>query len=366
MEEDDLSIWKICPEGPVKVAETKFAEEKLLEENLEAWVIADPALLGEPLLIIGRQVLIPDVKDRLDILALDPQGNTVIIELKRGKLKDPVDMQALRYASYISKWRFEDFENQARAFLGKVGDLDFNFNELYEEFCIETGIDEVPDINVDQRLIVVGSEVREKLGSVALWLRDHNVDIKVIEIELYREGEAIFVQPHVIIPLPVSRFTDTGRAPRVEGSQPWLIDGKRWHLEKRCSPKTRDTLLKLDDIIRDNFDLDGPRWNQKLYVSYRVSNYNWLVINTHSSILVLQFLVKSGIFNKSDLARRLGVEEFDRENSLSGKLNLPSSVDVQNRNETTDRIILRIKEDLDLESNSLLEFLREAYNAFPK
>jgi hypothetical protein len=46
-----------------------MSKEKLLEENLEDWVISDPSILGEPLLIIGRQVLIPDIKDRLDILA---------------------------------------------------------------------------------------------------------------------------------------------------------------------------------------------------------------------------------------------------------------------------------------------------------
>ena len=48
-----------------------MTQEKLLEEKLEEWVVSDPALLDEPLLIIGRQVIIPNVKDRLDILTLD-------------------------------------------------------------------------------------------------------------------------------------------------------------------------------------------------------------------------------------------------------------------------------------------------------
>src|SRR5215211_2703607 len=134
-----MPIWKITAKGPTKVSETELKQEKLLEEKLEDWVVSEPALLGEPLLVIGRQVIIPDVKDRLDILALDSQGNAVIIELKRGELNDPVDMQGLRYASDISKWQFEDFENQARNHLSKTGDSDFNFNEVYEEFCTEAG-----------------------------------------------------------------------------------------------------------------------------------------------------------------------------------------------------------------------------------
>jgi len=360
-----MAIWKITAEGPVQVPETGLKKEKLLEQDLEEWIVTRPAFLGEPLLIIGRQVMIPDVKDRLDILALDPQGNAVIIELKRGKLKHPVDTQALRYASYISKWRFEDFESQARAYRGKVGDPDFNFNELYEQFCADNGVDEVPDLNSDQRIIVIGSEVKEKLGSVALWLCDHNVDIKVIQVEVYRDRETILVEPHVIVPLPVSKIEVVGRVVG-DGSRPWLTDGRIWHLEKRCSPKTREMLVELNDLIRDNFEIDGPRWNQKLYVAYRVGNYNWLTVETHSTTLILRFLVAARALNQSDIANRLSVEEFDKEDSLANKLSLPSSVLIQNRNEATDRITLRIKEDFNLGGGPFLDFLKEAYKAFPK
>jgi len=362
-----LSIWKITPKGLVKVSETKLKHEKLLEEDLEDWIVSEPTLLAEPLLIIGRQVLIPDVRDKLDILALDPQGNAVIIELKRGKLKDPVDMQALRYASYISKWRFEDFENQARNYLGKkVGDLEFNFNDLYETFCEDIGIDKVPDLNTDQRIIIVGAEVKDKLGSVALWLRDHNIDIKVIEVEAYREGETMFIQPLVIIPLPVRGFEKAGRIPRGEGAQPWITDGKSWHLEKRCSTKTKDILIRLDEIIRSNFEVDGPRWNQKFYVAYRVGNYNWLCIYTHPTALVLEFLVRASAFQPEDVAQRLSIAQFDKVESLSQKLGLPSSVSVWNRNENTDGVTIRLKEDFDPTSVNFLRFLEDAHKAFPK
>lgn len=356
-----MPIWKITAEGPARVVETKLKQEKILEENLEDWIIKDSSILGENLLIIGRQVMIPEVGDRLDILALDPQGNAVVVELKRGKLKDPVDMQALRYASYISKWRFEDFENQARIYFDKVNDPEFNFINEFEQFCDNAGIDEIPDINSDQRLIIVGSEVKDKLGSVALWLSDHKIDIKIIEIEVYREGEAIFLQPHTIIPLPVSRFIDIGIGPRVDGSKPWITDGKTWHLDKRCSPKTRDMLLKLDDLIRDNFEVDGPIWNQKIYVAYRVGNYNWIIVNTGPSVLVLKFNVKAGVLNQSALAKHLNIKEFDTESSLEEKIGLPSSIRVINKNDLTDRIILRIKEDFDLKSEPFSCFLKDVY-----
>ncbi len=361
-----MSIWKITPEGPVKVAETKLKQEKLREETLEDWIVSDPTLLGEPLLIIGRQVLIPDIRDKVDILALDPQGNSVIIELKRGKLKDPVDMQALRYASYISKWGFTDFENQARNYLGKLGDPEFNFNDKFETFCEEIGIDKVPDLNNEQRIIIVGAEVKDKLGSVALWLHQHSIDIKVIEVAVYREGEKIFIQPQIIIPLPVRGFEKTGHTPISEGVHPWITDGKSWHLEKRCSVKTKNIFNQLDEILGSKFEIDGPRWNQKFYIAYRIGNYNWLVIHTHSTTLILDFLVKASVFKPEDIAQRLGIAQYDRAESISQKIGLPSSVSVWNRNQNTDGVTIRLKEDFDLSSTDFLKFLEDAYKAFPK
>ena len=361
-----MSIWKITSKGPVKVAETKLRQEKLREEDLEDWIISDPDLLGEPLLIIGRQVLIPDIRDKIDILALDPQGNSVIIELKRGKLRDPVDMQALRYASYISKWGFNDLEDQARNYFNKMGDPEFNFNEMFEVFCENIEIDKIPDLNNEQRIIIVGAEVKDKLGSVALWLQQHSIDIKVIEVEVYREGEDILIQPQIIIPLPVRGFEKTGHTLTSEGVHPWLTDGKSWHLEKRCSAKTRDIFIKLDEIISSKFEVDGPRWNQKFYVAYRVGNYNWLIIDTHSTTLILSFFVRAAAFRSEDIAQRLGIAEYDKAESISQKLGLPSSVQVWNRNQNTDGVAIRLKEEFDLSSVEFLKFLEDAYKAFPK
>lgn len=359
-----MALWKITEKGPSKVKETKFKQEKLLEEHLEDWIAKDPSILGEPLLVFGRQVIIPDIKDRLDLLAIDPQGSITVIELKRGQLKDPVDIQGLRYASYISKWRFQDFENIARNYFGKVGDPEFNFNEIFESFCSEAGVDDIPDINTDQRIIIVGSSVREKLGSVALWLRDHNIDIKLIEVHAYKEGENLFIEPSTIVPMPVSRFIAVGK-PGAEG-QPWTTDGKSWHLEKRCSPRTKEMLLLLDQILQDEFDLEGPRWSQKYYVAYPINNYNWLCVHTKPRFLVLDFLVKAGVFKTEELAKRLGVEQFDADESLADKLGMPSSVFVKNRNPSSDRIRLRAKEDFNVNSETFMEFLRDAFKAFPK
>ncbi|MBS1517602.1 MAG: hypothetical protein JSS91_05905 [Bacteroidetes bacterium] len=352
-----MSFWKIeSDKKPEKVSSTKLKNEHILEKHLENWVAGCIEILEEPLLIIGRQVIIPNVKDRLDLLALDPNGNAVIIELKRGKMNDPVDMQALRYASYLSKWDYSDFENQAKSYLST--DDEFNFNEIYEKFCIQSGVDEIPDINGNQRIIIVGSEVKDKLGSVALWLYDHNIDIKVIEIDSFKEGDAILIQPRIIIPLEVNKFSDVGKAAKGDVSKPWINSGKSWHLEKRMKIKTKELFLQLDNLIQDNIPVQGPNYNQKSYISYQSGNHNWLLVRSKANSLLLQFAVKAKSMNSKKIAEKLNVEIFDAEDSLSEKLSLPSSIIIKNRNETSDRIYLRIKEDFDLNNPEFLDFLK--------
>jgi hypothetical protein len=358
-----MPIWKITPNGPTKVTQASLGEE-ILEVHLEDWIAREPSILGEPLLIIGRQVQIPDTKDRLDLLALDPQGKVVIVELKRGKLKDPVDMQALRYATYVSKWSFGDLESVAKAHIAADGS-DFNFNAVFEKFCNDVGADEIPILNSDQRMIIVGSEVKEKLGSVALWLRQHNIDITVVQLEAYLDATGSFLlQPQIIIPLPVSQFDKTGSSPPRDPSKPWTADGRKWHLEKRCGPKTAEMLEKLDEVIQSAVGNLEAEWGQKQYVAYQASNYIWLTTSTHQTYLGARCRVKAGAFDQSELAKQLGVQEFDKDDALADKLSLGSSVSVQKKTESTDRVMLRVKEDFNLDSEAFAQFLNAGYESF--
>lgn len=349
-------LWKIQGKGLNKLEDTTFEKESLLEENLENWIEANPSFLGEELLIIGRQVDIPDVNDTLDLLALDTKGNAVIIELKRGQLKDPVEMQGLKYASYISRWDYDDFERQAQEYYkDKPKEEEFDFNGLFEDFCKKVDTGEIPEINSDQRIILVGSGIGPKLGSVALWLLEHNIDIKVIEVHSYKEGESIFLNPQVIIPPPTTKIGPPGK------NKPWLRDGKTWHLNERCSEETSLRLQRLISLIKDNFAIE-PNWDQKFYISFKKNNGIWAWINTQRNLFRLHTRANPNTFDLEELASRLKVTALKEEAGLAEKMQASSYLWTDDY--VKGPVKITVKKDFDLENPELIKFLKECYESY--
>ena len=93
-----------------EVARQDFSDEHF-ERHLEDLIEQNPHLLGD-LLIIGRQVK-TDRAERIDLLALDCEGNVVIVELKRGPAPREIISQINSYLTTARKWRYDDLERIA-------------------------------------------------------------------------------------------------------------------------------------------------------------------------------------------------------------------------------------------------------------
>lgn len=210
---------------------------------------------------------------------------------------------------------------------------------------------------------MVGSQVRDKLGSVALWLREHNIDIKVIEVSVFNDGGTLLLSPQTIIPIPTTEKFEIGKRPPFR-DRPWVSDGEDWHLNRRCGKEMREKLLELNQVILDTFDtVIGPNWNQKHYVSFKENNINWVQINTFKTTLRLNILIKKDDMYPKLISERLEVGLFDTKSSLSEKLQLESSVEIRPRG-GYDRVTLRIKREFNLLSESFPEFLQDCFNSF--
>ena len=100
---------------------TDFKSHVILErQHLEKWIEKNPDLLGEELLIITNEYdKFDKTKERLDLLALDREGNVVVIELKRDDSGKNVDLQALKYAAYCSTLTLDKVVSIYRKYHGK-------------------------------------------------------------------------------------------------------------------------------------------------------------------------------------------------------------------------------------------------------
>ena len=86
----EMGIWRIDGMSPMRLAVATLPSERALEDFLAK----DPALLGESLLVVGRQVRTPHGK-LIDLLAIDGEGNLHILELKRDRTPREVVAQVL-------------------------------------------------------------------------------------------------------------------------------------------------------------------------------------------------------------------------------------------------------------------------------
>jgi hypothetical protein len=350
-------LYRISDGSVTEVESTTVLNEDLYEKDLEDWVEKRPDILGEPLLVIGRQVQLNESKDRIDLLALDKDANLVIIELKRDLVGGSADLQALRYAALVSRWTFEVVRQQAEGYWKTTGSGRGTLAQEIEGFC-----EEGYELNADQRIILAGRDLKPLLGSMALWLRGHSVDVKVVAVNVLKDAERLYVQPQAIIPVPSE---DKIQVSVSAGSsdKPWLSDGQRWHLEQRCSPKGREIVEALVELVgRAAPDAEGPNWNQKFYVSWRIGSNLWAWLNTRANQGTLNVLGFS--LSAEDAAERLGFAVFDTHADLSDKLKLGSSVAAT---DDPNRLNFIVKSTADISgdhADMLVKLLEQAWHGF--
>ena len=92
-----VRLWEVTSDEKLNPIHN---DEINLEERLEGWLANDISVLNPNLLVIGSQVQ-TDFGGRIDLLCLDDNGDTVIVELKKSKTHREVTAQALDYASWV-------------------------------------------------------------------------------------------------------------------------------------------------------------------------------------------------------------------------------------------------------------------------
>ena len=112
----------IGPDGDKTLEPVGFGG-RMNEKDFEDRVVADPDLLGEDLLVLGRQLsdFVED-KKRLDVLGIDSTGELVLIELKVDEDFGFTDLQALGYAGAYADRPTTHFAETLKRAAGPDGD----------------------------------------------------------------------------------------------------------------------------------------------------------------------------------------------------------------------------------------------------
>ena len=186
-----------------KLDEKTFTELGFRErEHLQVWLEENPTALGEDLLIIQKEFSgFNDTKERLDLLALDKQGNLVVIENKLDDTGRDVTWQVLKYASYCSSLSKENITRIYQEYLNSRGkdksaeDMlsDFFNTEDYDELSLNKGL--------TQRIIMVAGDFRKEVTSTVLWLINYKLRIQCFKATPFALKEQLFLNLEQIIPV---------------------------------------------------------------------------------------------------------------------------------------------------------------------
>src|ERR671912_66684 len=109
-----------------RLEERRFGDLGLRErDHLQEWLAGLPDALGEELLIVQKEFDgFADTRERLDLLALDKDGQLVVIENKLDDSGRDVTWQALKYAAYCSSLTKDDILSIYQKYLGQMPSVD--------------------------------------------------------------------------------------------------------------------------------------------------------------------------------------------------------------------------------------------------
>jgi hypothetical protein len=208
--------------------------------------------IGQTLFLIAKEIQpSDDVEDRVDLLALDKEGQAVIVELKRGHKKLQM-FQAISYAGMVATWEPDEFLNCLDA---DKQDKLMDFLEVEKE-----------EINRHQRIILIAEAFDYGVLIGAEWLTEKfGVDIRCCRLSLAKDaiGNAEFLVCSNIFPAPelVQQAVRRGRS-RSGVSPP------KWADWKAALAKVNNAAL----VAYYNKELDAGResYLRKRYLRYRV------------------------------------------------------------------------------------------------
>jgi alkylated DNA nucleotide flippase Atl1 len=207
-------LFAVADRSATPIPPTGLAAEGLLErQHLQEWVIDNPQILGEAVLVITAEFDrwtdtdgVP-ARDRLDVLGLDATGRLVVAELKRGTADRDVHLQSITYAALVSRFDLETLAQAHRDFLSSRG------QEVELDACRQRLLDHVdgdwsPELLQRPRQVIIAADFPKQVTHTVVWLSEMNLDIDLVQVGLWKVAGHLVVGFTKVYPTPeVEEFT---------------------------------------------------------------------------------------------------------------------------------------------------------------
>ncbi len=179
---------------PIGLAEAGLKERQHLQE----WVIAHPEVLGPTVKIVAFEFgswtgyTGEKEKDRLDILALDSDGHLIVVELKRDKAPDTVEMQALKYAALVSRFTRDDLNKVHARFLSLQLGLEVSVDDAAMELDAWAPITE--DSLRLPSIVLMASDFPQTVTATVVFLHQQlGLDVRLLAFQAYQTANDVLV-----------------------------------------------------------------------------------------------------------------------------------------------------------------------------
>jgi hypothetical protein len=305
-----------------KMEEMTLAALNIKEANLEEFVRKNIGLLfpdEETLLIVGQQVRNLE-GGRSDLVAVDSDGNIVLLELKRDALdmvarKEAFEFQAVRYAAnyaLISSTQdlvqrlFAPYVNKYYAEFASKHPTGLNASEIASReilsFLEANQADK--DFNHSQRIVLIASSFDPQTLSASAWLAKSGIDIRCISLAPVKYAQHYFLSVEQLIPPPALKdffvevvdTTKTSSKPSTSKSQvarqslpqiaqmmEWnlIAPGDKLHITKY--PSEIATIKDKNQVIYDGKAMTFNAWGQKVTGWSAINIYEWAVVEAKAN-----------------------------------------------------------------------------------
>lgn len=253
------------------VKPTTFKDLGMNEHHLESLLAANIDLIAsdESMLIIGQQV--QNIKNgRCDLVAINENGDLVLIEIKRDKKdvearKEAFEFQAIRYAAtfakikdieeLISKIYAPYLEKNQKDTSGSLTVTEHAKRNL-EKFFTQNEIS-LEDFNERQQIILVASGFDEQTLSAVAWLNSNGVEISCIRLIPYKINDELYIDTEKVLPLA-----------NYEDFYVDLLEKGVKIKSKRKTTRTRRSLPRIDAMLDWGVVKAGDKLKAKGYDAY--------------------------------------------------------------------------------------------------